>query len=86
MDNELKYERAAIEAAEEVKRARNKFPAFRSGHEGFGVIKEEFDELWDEIKMKFPDKIKMRAEAMQVAAMAIAFMVDICEKDEMKNM
>ncbi len=26
------------------------FPPFNSYHEGFAVLKEEIDELWDEIK------------------------------------
>ena len=39
------------------------------------------DELWDEIK-KQPDaakKSKMRAEAIQIAAMAIRFVQDLCD-------
>lgn len=44
---------------------------FNSLHEGHSVLREEFEELWDEIKKKKPDLKKVRAEAIQVAAMAI---------------
>lgn len=51
----------------------------RSAHEGYAVILEEADELWDEVKKKTSerDRGKMRTEAMQIAAMALRFMVDV---------
>ena len=54
--------------------------AFNSAHEGYGVILEELDELWDEVKKKSSVRTKeaMAAEAKQVAAMAIRFMIDLC--------
>ena len=55
-------------------------PKFHSNHEGYGVIKEEFDELWDEIKgSKTFDKANrlMVDEAVQVAAMAIKFIENL---------
>ena len=67
----------AIEA--ELARARTLFPAFHSAHEGYAVIAEELDELWDEVKGKGPERIaNMRAEAIQVAAMALRFIEDVC--------
>ena len=33
---------------EELKSANGKFPLFNSSHEGYAVIKEELDELWDD--------------------------------------
>ncbi len=60
--------------------ATSRFPPFNSAHEGFAVLKEEVDELWDEVKKnpgKNPDrKSLMRAEAVQVAAMALRFITD----------
>lgn len=50
----------------------------KSDHDGWAVIYEELDELWEEVRKK-PSKRKkkeLRLEAMQVAAMAIRFMVD----------
>lgn len=49
-----------------------------SYHEGYAVILEELDELWSEIKMKplYRNQEKLRREAIQVAAMAIRFILD----------
>jgi len=68
-------EEVAAEVLAELTRARAKFPAFHSGHEGFAVIKEELDELWEDVKA---DR-SARAEAIQVAAMAIRFVLDLHE-------
>lgn len=50
-----------------------------SYHEGHSVIEEEFEELWDEIKVKRPDNAKLVEEAIQLAAMACRFVYDLCE-------
>jgi hypothetical protein len=61
----------------EVARASSKYPAFNSAHEGYAVLLEEVDELWDEVKA---DNIDLAcAEAIQVAAMAVRFIVDLHE-------
>ena len=59
----------------ELDSANNKYPAFHSTHEGFAVLKEEVDELWDEIKVSKSTNANrlMINEAIQVAAMAIKF-------------
>ncbi|CDX01284.1 Hypothetical protein DPCES_1397 [Desulfitobacterium hafniense] len=57
----------------ELNKANAKFPQFNSRHEGYAVIKEEVDELWDEIKKKHPDKQRMLEEAVQIGAMAMKF-------------
>lgn len=60
---------------DEVLRAKSKYPNnFNSLHEGYGVLKEEVDELWDEIKLKNPSKENIYTEAKQVAAMALRIM------------
>lgn len=63
----------------ELKGAMINFPKFNSSHEGYAVIKEEVDELWDEIKNnKKPGTIeRQHKEALQIAAMAIRFIFDI---------
>lgn len=65
----------------ELNGAVNKFPAFNSSHEGLAVIEEEFLELRDEVfsnPNKFPGRNeRMREEAVQLAAMAIRFLVDV---------
>jgi len=52
-------------------------------HDGGGIIKEEYDELWEAIRKvkSFNDQSNYHAllkEAKQLAAMAIRFMVDLC--------
>jgi hypothetical protein len=70
---------ARHEVAGELAQARAKFPKFNSAHEGYAVILEELDELWIEVQKKDRSKLFMRKEAMQVAAMAIRFMEDVCD-------
>jgi hypothetical protein len=67
-------ERAVSEVTEELARARTRFPRFNSSHEGYAVLLEEVDELWDEIKRN--DPVRGRCEAIQVAAMAIRLILD----------
>ncbi len=52
-----------------------KWPGFHSAHEGFAVLKEEVDELWDHVKVNQVkrDLVAMRGEAIQIAAMAVKF-------------
>ena len=65
----------------EVLRAELKFPAFHSAHEGYAVLLEELDELWLEVKKKPRDRepLAMETEAVQVAAMAVRFLLNICQ-------
>ena len=75
-NDKIDYVQAAIRA--EVDRARKKHPkSFNSFHEGYAVILEEMDELWDEVKRKDVDLNKMRTKALQVAAMAVRFLVEL---------
>lgn len=69
-------ESIALEVVEELARARAKFEPFNSAHEGYAVILEEVEELWEEVR-KDSSSEKLRAEAIQVAAMAMRFVLDI---------
>jgi len=70
----------------ELDSAVEKFPPFNSAHEGFAILKEEVDELWDEIKNNKHDIGDLqRKEAIQVAAMAIRFDLDISDKGKHRN-
>ena len=73
-----------VDIFDEYRRAISKFPDFNSAHEGYAVLLEEVDELWDEIKNnKKPGAYeRMRVEATQVGAMALRFLVML---KEMKN-
>jgi hypothetical protein len=72
---------AALLAHREALSAIHKIPPMQSGHEGWAVIKEELDELWEEVK-KYPhaERTSLREEATQIAAMAIRFIADVCPK------
>ena len=69
------------EAANEALSASIKWPAFNSAHEGYAVLLEEVDELkahvWTNQKKR--DLVEMRKESIQVAAMAMRFVNDICD-------
>ena len=75
-----KFPDAAVfaDVSDELAEARQRFPAFNGGHEGYAVILEELDELWEEVRSKGRTNARMYAEAKQVAAMAIRFMLDVC--------
>jgi hypothetical protein len=72
----------ANEAIKELYRATEMNGPFASAHEGYAILLEEMDELKEEIwkKEKLRDKDKMRTEAIQIAAMSIRFVLDVCEK------
>lgn len=75
-------QRAMSEVLTELIRASEKYPALRSSHEGYAVLLEELDEVWDEVKKKQTSQSKslLRSEARQVAAMAVRFMIDLTEE------
>ena len=72
----------STEVTHEVGRAKSKFLPFNSAHEGYAVLLEEVYELWKEVKknQKVRDKALMRKEAIQVAAMAVRFVMDVCDQ------
>jgi len=71
------------EVMQELDRARDIYPRFTSAHEGYAILLEEVDELWAEVKKspKNRDMKAMREEAIQVAAMAMRFVLDVCDED-----
>lgn len=72
----MKESEAFLAVEDELRRANAQFGPFRSAHEGYAILKEEVDELWDEVKAN-ASKECLRDEAMQVAAMAIRFIMDL---------
>ena len=62
---------------DELNRAMSKHDPIRSPHEGYAVILEEVDELWDEVKAQLYYPPSAYKEALQIAAMAIRFIVDL---------
>lgn len=79
LQDDPRLQRVLQQIAEEVERATSKFAPFNSSHEGFAVLMEEVDELWDEVKSNC-DPAKMRTEAIQVGAMAVRFLLDVCKE------
>ena len=65
---------------QELEKAQRNYEPMSSAHEGWAVILEEVDELWEEVKKKPSTRSfdRMEHEAIQVAAMAVRFLIDIC--------
>lgn len=89
-DRFLQYKEQAygicMEVYKELGSAVDRFPPFNSAHEGYAIIKEEVDELWDEVKNnKNNDPDRQRKEAIQVASTAVRFVMDISNKGMHRN-
>lgn len=70
------------EVKEELQKATKKFGKFHNAHEGYAVLLEEVDELWENVKLnqRVPTRLrKIREEAIQVSAMAIRIIIDCCD-------
>lgn len=75
-------ELAAEEAVIELRSAILRWPSFNSAHEGYAVLAKEVDELWDHVKTSQKKRSipEMRKEAIQVAAMALRFALEVCNE------
>ncbi len=62
----------------EADKGRKKYGIFNSYHEGYAVILEEMDELWDEVKKKAPNADEIQEEAIHAAAMLLRFLRELC--------
>ena len=73
----------AADFVKEYAKARSKFGPMASAHEGYAVIAEEMDELWDIVKQKqtLRNHEEMRKEVVQLGAMALAFLIEIVDSD-----
>lgn len=62
---------------QELQRARKLHPApMRSKHEGYAILLEEAEELWDAIKQDLPAEDRVK-EAIQVGAMVLAYLTEV---------
>ena len=80
----MKATDAILMITDEYLAAVEKHADFKSLHDGYAVLLEETEELWDDIKatkkhkdMTQAEIEKMRKEAAQAAAMGLRFMVDL---------
>ena len=82
----MKYEEKIIyEIRREFISATSKFGSFHNAHEGYAVLLEEVDELWENVKLNQKNKDRNRLikeEAIQVAAMAIRLIYDCCKEEK----
>jgi NTP pyrophosphatase (non-canonical NTP hydrolase) len=71
------------DVAKELSTAQSNWPPANSPHEAYAILLEEVDELWDHVKTKQSkrDLSAMRKEAIQVAAMAIRFALEVCDEE-----
>lgn len=63
--------------ADELSNAQVKFGPMVSAHEGYAVILEELDELWQHVKVGDGETTPALFEAVQVAAMALRYVLDL---------
>lgn len=63
---------------DEVERAIRKHRPMNSPHEGYAVIAEELDELWEDVRADAGrDPLRGIKEAVQVAAMGVRYVMDL---------
>lgn len=65
----------------EVLRAMEKHAPMHSPHEGYAVIQEEVDELWDRVKIDKGHDYDSHVEALQIAAMGLRYALDIPQRN-----
>ena len=69
----------------EIERAMRKHRRYASAHEAWAVIREEVDELWDEVKADNGYAADAFKEAEQVAATAVRYIVDLADRMEVSD-
>lgn len=62
--------------ADRLDKAYAKHPSYDSAYHGISVIREEFEELWEEVRKDNYGE-PMTQEALDVAATAIRFILDV---------
>ena len=71
------------EVATELIKATAKHGSMNSGHEGWAVIKEEMDELWEHVRADTWRGPEARHEAIQIAAMALRYIIDLSDQTDL---
>jgi hypothetical protein len=63
---------------DELERATDEHGPFASAHEAASVIREEYEELWDEVKAGNSASDRAASEAVQLTAMGLRYLIDLC--------
>lgn len=79
MNKQIVINEAIETLREELTRALEKHGPMASPHEGYAVIAEELDELWDHVKGNTGRGEAAIKEAMQVAAMGLRYAIDMSQ-------
>ena len=82
MPGQEKLDMVISAVKKEFLRAITKFGSFHNAHEGYAVLLEEVDELWENVKLNQKNTLRsrlIREEAIQVAAMSIRIIIDCTE-------
>ncbi len=79
--NERLYNQVSMLVHNELREAAHKFGRFNTEHEGVAIIEEEFMELRECVFKKGHGPAHKVKEAVQLAAMAIRFIMDCHEAD-----
>jgi hypothetical protein len=76
----MKYDKALQQIEMEFMRASDLYPSLHSNHEAYAVIKEELDELWDEIKKskELKGNKNITKELIQIGAMVVRYLDNLC--------
>jgi len=62
---------------QELENATKRFDRFNSPHEGWAVIREELDELWEHVRGNTGRDEAAMIEAVQIATMALRYVYDL---------
>ena len=76
---QIDLERFVKDLIAEYAKARSKYQPFHSAHEGYAVLLEEVDELWELVRLRsnLRSQEAMWRESVQIAAMAMAFATEV---------
>lgn len=77
--NEALLDAIMADVRAEVHKAASKHKPMNSAHEGYAVLLEEVDELWEEVKQDTGYTLNARNEAKQVAAMGVRYIYDLID-------
>lgn len=61
----------------ELDKATSRFNRFNSPHEGWAVIREELDELWEHVRANTGRDREAMVECVQIATMALRYIYDL---------